>query len=958
VKRISSFIFLIFLVLPATAQRPFSRDYWLNESNTPVKVNAMARDWQGCLWLGTDIGLYRFNGHRFSLIPDTAGGKITALAGAGDTVYCGYGDGRLALYAEGRMYPLPVRGARPASHINSLAWHAGCLWACTDAEGVFAFVNGNSYQLDTRNGLSDNYAYAIAFSGPAHALIATDRGVNSIGLAQDGKIEIKVRETEGMPDNIIRTIATVSESFRHTWAGMQSGGPLYFEFDWQSDKGEYPAHDRMLTAWPRDWQWGQVNDVLPLGPKQAWVATEGGYLVDCRVTDTGFEMSAHHFPGKRFRKLIQDISGNLWCATVDGITMITHNYISALPLAAPYTLSNITAMVCDQKNNLYFTQGAVLYKGSLLRPETVRAVLNAKAPITCLHADAAGRIWVGTLGAGLWYGERDRFREVHDVPKLLAGQILDISGIGNRLWVSSLNGVEEIVLASGAAPGTVIHHGKHTGARSDYVYQLFPDSKGNMWMATDGAGICMYDGVRYHHWDSASGFNSKVVYSITEDARGHIWAATLGSGLYEHADGTWNHIDQHQGLQDLAISAIAANASGQVMVVHGKGIDEWYPGSAQFRHYNRRLGMDIDSQSNALNCYATDTAGNVWMPFEHGLICFHNLQKRYDLRPAIAITDVLLFLKKVPSATRKFGVGENHIGFHFEGINFTNPELLNYRYRLNGYDTGWVSTIDESVTFPQLAPGQYKFIVQASMSPDFRVAHSADHSFSIAAPIWKRKWAIAIAFILLIGAAYGYLRVREQNLRRTAMLQRERMMAEYEQLKSQVNPHFLFNTLNTLASLIEEDSEAAVRYTIQLSDLYRSMLAYKDRDLIYLSEEQALLRKYVYIQQSRFRDCLHLHTDIPEDIATTKRLVPLALQLLVENAIKHNIVSSAHPLHIYISATADTVTVRNTLRPKLSPAAGAGLGLANISRRYALMSNRSVTYGIQDKDFIVTLPLL
>ena len=186
-KRISSIIFLLFLVLPAAAQRPFSRDYWLNESNTPVKVNALARDRQGYLWLGTDAGLYRFNGHHFSLIPDTTSGQISALSCAGDTVYCGYDDGRLALYADGGMHPLPLRGPGPASHINSLSWHAGCLWVCTDAEGAFAFVNGYSYHLDTRNGLSDNYAYGIAFSGSCHALIATDRGVNSISLGSDGK---------------------------------------------------------------------------------------------------------------------------------------------------------------------------------------------------------------------------------------------------------------------------------------------------------------------------------------------------------------------------------------------------------------------------------------------------------------------------------------------------------------------------------------------------------------------------------------------------------------------------------------------------------------------------------------------------------------------------------------------------------------------------------------------------
>ncbi len=368
--------------------------------------------------------------------------------------------------------------------------------------------------------------------------------------------------------------------------------------------------------------------------------------------------------------------------------------------------------------------------------------------------------------------------------------------------------------------------------------------------------------------------------------------------------------------------------------------------------------MAIDSQSNALNCYAADTAGNIWMPFERGLICFRNLAQQYDLRPGISINEVLLFMHPVPESRTSFEAGENHIGFRFDGINFTNPERVNYRYKFVGLDSSWVTTTDESVTFPQLPAGKYCFRVQASLSSNFDGAREDYFDFTIAKPLWKQWWALALAGLLLLAAAYAGLRLQERELRRKAALQRERMMAEYEQLKSQVNPHFLFNTLNTLASLIDEDSGAAVQYTIQLSDLYRSMLAYRDRDLIFLSEEVALLQKYVFIQQSRFREGLQLHLDIPEDIAATKQIVPLALQLLVENAIKHNIVSAGQPLHIYVSASSEAITVRNTLRPKMSKEAGAGLGLLNISRRYALLGNRPMRYGIQENNFIVTLPLL
>ena len=184
------------------------------------------------------------------------------------------------------------------------------------------------------------------------------------------------------------------------------------------------------------------------------------------------------------------------------------------------------------------------------------------------------------------------------------------------------------------------------------------------------------------------------------------------------------------------------------------------------------------------------------------------------------------------------------------------------------------------------------------------------------------------------------------------------MVFEYEHLKSQVNPHFLFNSLNTLVSLIEDDQDAAVVYTVHLSDLYRNMLSYKDQDLIWLAEEYEIIKNYMYIQKSRFGEALQLHAEIPEHLMTTKKIVPLALQLLVENAIKHNIVSLSRPLTISIVADEHTITIKNPVQLKMSKEKGAGLGLINIKKRYALLTSRSLKFGHEGNEYIVKLPLL
>jgi LytS/YehU family sensor histidine kinase len=190
------------------------------------------------------------------------------------------------------------------------------------------------------------------------------------------------------------------------------------------------------------------------------------------------------------------------------------------------------------------------------------------------------------------------------------------------------------------------------------------------------------------------------------------------------------------------------------------------------------------------------------------------------------------------------------------------------------------------------------------------------------------------------------------------VLKHERIMFEYEHLKSQVNPHFLFNSLNTLTNLIARDQKKAIEYTENLSSLYHSILAYHDNDLVSLAEEIAILENYFSIQKGRFGDALQLQMNISAEVLRTKKIVPLALQILIENVIKHNVISEQEPLHIDISATDLDITITNILSPKLSKEKGEGLGLVNIKRRYELLTKKTVSYGIIGNEFIVILPLL
>ena len=943
------FVFCLIPYHALKAQTPFAKELWLNDANIPVGVNDLVHDSRGYLWLGTEKGLHTYNGRTFVQFPDSIQQPVTALANVEGNVYIGYRDGSIGVVTNGAVSRVTIRNKSPKSTITSIESSGPILWITTENEGVFVVMNGAGMQLDTRSGLTDNFLYSSLIAGDK-VMLTTDRGINHIGW--DGRRPtVKVFTTaQGLPDNIVRVLKHI-EGTRFSWLGTQEGGLALY------DDADETFHRFRMS---HQWAWGQVNDILPLSQNEAYVATEEGYLLKVTKYEDSLDVVPFTYEGLKLKRLVKDKAGNIWCATNKGLLMSTALYAAEIRISRPFDLRNVASIVCDKKSNLWFTQNRDLFRLSLNDPGEPVKILTAAAAITCLYADEADGLWIGTFGKGLFHFRNNQIKPIRNIPELEDGHILSVAAASDRLWISSLNGVEETIADESLEGGLkrVRHHNKLSGTGSDYVYQLYADRKQHMWLATDGGGVCMYDGKDYKRWDTSSGLSSQVVYSITEDAFGNIWAGTLEKGVFRYDGSRWQQIKELHGLQGTNISSLRGNGSGQVIIVNEDGVDEWYSLGNQFRHYNRRSGIGIDSTSTVLNCIADDTAGNVYVPYEHGFIVFKSQNEQFDIAPQVSINAISLFSKPMMGERQDFKHDENHISFRYDGVNFSNPDRVRYRYMLEGYDNNWIYTNDEEIPFAQLPPGDYVFRVQASLNNLFDGANEDSYSFNIGKPFWQKAWFIVFASLAIAGAGIGFIRVRERGIRDMSRIQRERMVFEYEHLKSQVNPHFLFNSLNTLVNLIEDDQKTAVDYTVHLSDLYRNMLSYRDQDLILLAEEYEIIKNYMYIQKSRFGDAINLHTAIPDEVLKAKKIVPLALQLLVENAIKHNIVSLARPLTISITADEEVITVRNPLQPKASKEKGAGLGLINIKNRYGLLTNRKPHFGISNNEYIVTLPLL
>ena len=218
---------------------------------------------------------------------------------------------------------------------------------------------------------------------------------------------------------------------------------------------------------------------------------------------------------------------------------------------------------------------------------------------------------------------------------------------------------------------------------------------------------------------------------------------------------------------------------------------------------------------------------------------------------------------------------------------------------------------------------------------------------------------VSTLIVLLVYESRHLFEQWQENQRRADHLARASTQAQLDALAQQFDPHFLFNSLNTLAALIEPQNEPAQHHVEGLADVYRYVLLSRERPTVPLAEELAFVQTYVALQKVRFRDNVRVSYDLPTP-ALARHVAPLSVQGLVENAFKHNEASRARPLHLRLVAEGDTLRVENTWQPRAAGLApGTGTGLANVRQRYALLgAARPVEITQEAGIFAVALPLL
>jgi sensor histidine kinase YesM len=218
-------------------------------------------------------------------------------------------------------------------------------------------------------------------------------------------------------------------------------------------------------------------------------------------------------------------------------------------------------------------------------------------------------------------------------------------------------------------------------------------------------------------------------------------------------------------------------------------------------------------------------------------------------------------------------------------------------------------------------------------------------------------YTVLISFtISLIFTAVGFFHAWKRSLLQAEKLKVEMLAYKYESLRNQINPHFLFNSLNVLSDLVYDDQAMAVKFIQQMSDLFRYVLDSRDKELVPLKDELEFVRSFTFLLKTRFEDKLNIEIDVQAN--ADDYIVPMTLQLLIENAVKHNEVSEAFPLRIKVRKKDDFLEVENNLKLRQVGDDSKKTGLKNITQQFAFFSEKPIKIITSDEKYMVRVPIL
>ena len=781
------------------------------------------------------------------------------------------------------------------------------------------------------------------------------------------------------------------------WLGSFAGGLSYFDFDSQC-WSNYKFTARVGNVATSN----IITDIKKKSDTEIWVASaDRGISI--------FNTSTHRFsfladsansgiPRLVCGTMMIDKQSNIWMASAQGLYKIkpTDTRFNFVPLETRRhdngSTTIITCMLEDREGKYCYT-GTAYTDGLLIRNKKTGVTTTLSfatlageentMTVSGLLEDKSGVIWLLTRDVVYQYQpEAKKLIKIPQPPLYLGkrGNYFTVirEDKKGRVWMATgRNGV----FCYDPNSRQYAHYGegypKPYSLPSNVIVGLAVDRKGNLWMG--GTRGCF--GYIDHLTDTfvnldqdgraSTTRSTNRLYTLYTDRDSNIVAGT-DAGIYCYSMQTGKPLlteiyNTDNGLRGDIVTSILEDREGNLWCTTGSAMCKVNRRTKKITTFRKQDGIDKVSQLDGL------------FHFQNGAMAAFTTQGYYLFDPAVHSArkedmPAVITSFKIDNEEQFFehsnGVQQvsakaNVVSFEFAALDFDRPDKQQYSYILEGFDKEWVEAGSRRYAgYANLPGGNYTFRVRASSTGEDHNEPVASLAIHVTAPFYKSWWFVTLSMLVAFLATWMFYRFklrRQQQIQsletKAQMLKKEKALAMYEGLKQQLNPHFLFNSLSSLNSLISYDQELAGEFLEELSSIYRYILKSRDAETVALTEEVKFVKNYIRLQQTRFGQGLVVDINLQAETDNGK-IVPVTLQNLIENAIKHNVIDIDSPLHIQIFTEGQYLVVKNNLQKKNYVETSNKQGLANLTALYDYLSKRPVTMKEEEGFFCIYIPLL
>jgi len=815
----------------------------------------------------------------------------------------------------------------------------GNLWIGTQGGGLNKFDTASeefthyAYQEDEPEGISGNDIITMHLDREENLWIGTySSGLNSIDLSRD-QTKPKFKHYLNDPDNPFslsqnRISALFEDSRGNLWIGTQAGGLNKFEKG--AGKFYRYSHDsKEQNSLSDNTVYAIYEDIFGV----LWFGTREG-INKYDPLSNKFK-SYRHNPNDPFslssnnlRAILEDKKGLVWIGTSEkGLEMLDRNtgrfkHFTADP-RNPNALqnNNIRALLEDKQGRMWIgadDQGLIQY-----HRETGAFTLHGEYRIECesclggnrvktLFEDREGNIWIGTEG-GL--GVMDVKTERFTIYKCVNEDASTISGLN----ISSICQTKDGTMWIGTTKAGFNRFNKESGTFERYLNDpadsltlvdnrvrcITEGDDGELWIGTLGGGLTKFDPVSgncvswrakapaKHQKDKKDGLPNDVVYGILKDDKGNLWMSTnMGISKFNPRDESFRNYDVSDGLQsnEFTADAFYKSKNGEMYFGGISGFSVFHPDSIRDNTRPPKIAL------------------NSFKIFNEEIVASATADSK--LRKPVNYTDTLFLSYK-----------DYVFSFEFAALHFGIPGKNELAYQMVGFDRDWnyVGT-RKFATYTNLDPGEYTFRVKGTNNDGIWNEEGRSIHIIISPPFWETWWfriTAILVFILGVLTLYHHrvnkIKLEEKN---KTILNQKFADLKLEALRSQLNPHFVFNCLNSIQGLInKKDEEAANLYLTKFSRLMRMILEYSRKPEILIKDEIHALELYLELENMRFRNKFDYQITLSKDIdVENMKISPMLMQPYVENAIKHGLMPKETKGKINISLNLENNTLHCTIQ--------------------------------------------